>query len=221
MGKIYEALERAEETGSVKRGARHEPFDGSVFDQQPELVVLGRPGASIAEKFRFLRSLIVRPPDGTVRRTLLITSALQGEGKSFVASNLAVTIAQGLDEHVLLVDADLRNPRLHSIFGYPAEIPGLADHLLDGVELPEVLKRPVALEGGYGEKFSVLPAGKPTPNPHELLSSQRMRRFIAEVRDRYPDRYIIFDRAQSADTEGGHQGGPGAHTKRAFSGGGL
>ena len=186
MGKIYQALERAEYHD--EEPPKQSP--ASIFDLDPtnELVVLGKPGSAIAEQFRFLRSVITRPTQCAVPKTILVTSAMQGEGKSFTAANLAVTIAQGLDEFVLLVDADLRNPQLHRIFGVPDQgEKGLSTHLSEGEPLERLLRKTSI------EKLTVLPAGNSASNPAELLVSAKMKAFISEVRDRYPDRIVVFD----------------------------
>jgi exopolysaccharide/PEP-CTERM locus tyrosine autokinase len=186
MGKIYEALERAESKKEKSKQLNNiTSFD---FDPKEELVVLGRPGSAIAEQFRFLRSRIIRPAEGSVPKTILITSSLEGEGKSFVAANLAATIAHGLDEYVLLVDADLRHPQIHRIFNLNAgNGKGLSNHLSEGVPLNELL-----FKTSIG-KLTILPTGNCTANPAELLTSYKMEIFLNEVRDRYSDRIVIFD----------------------------
>jgi exopolysaccharide/PEP-CTERM locus tyrosine autokinase len=186
MGKIYEALERADKRPSETEN-KVAKFVRPQLELSPDLVVVQRPGAAIAEQFRFLRSKVIRPGADDAPRTILVTSALQAEGKTFVASNLAATISQGLDEYVLLVDADLRKPQVHNIFGIPEPEQGLSSHLRDGVPLQDVL-----CKTGI-DKLTILPAGSSGENPVELLASQRMKSFIAEVRDRYPDRVVIFD----------------------------
>lgn len=196
MGKIYEALERA------KQSRTEIPVDSSALgqpDPQPpvsdlvpqgfgrELVVLDKPGSQAAEMFRYLRSLVVHPAQGDPPRTILVTSALSGEGKTYVVCNLAVAISQGLDEYVLLVDADLRAPRVHRVFGVSPVTHGLSTHLDKQVPLEEVLRKTGL------PKLTILPGGNSTHRPAELLTSERMRRLIREVRDRYPDRFVIFD----------------------------
>lgn len=191
MSKIFEALQKAEQEHDPERSELRDQDQDQLWnleqDLSQELVVIGRPGSAAAEQFRFLRSRITRPQDGEVPKTVLMTSALQGEGKTFTACNLAVTIAKGLDEHVLLVDADLRNPRVHRVFGVQDGFRGLSTHLLHGEPLQDLLcKTPIP-------KLTLLPAGQEAENPAEILSSTRMKSFIAEVRDRYPDRLVIFD----------------------------
>lgn len=189
MGKIDDAITKAQR----KREKREEPAvfqpdrDPDLFANLPELVVMGRPGSAIAEQFRFLRSQVVWSRDRRTFKTIVITSSLEGEGKTFITANLGVTISQGMDEHVLLVDTDLRNSRLATMFGLSPGLPGLSDHLADNIPLEKLLQRTSI------DKLTILPAGSETVNPAELLSSLRMREFIKEVRDRYPDRYVIFD----------------------------
>jgi exopolysaccharide/PEP-CTERM locus tyrosine autokinase len=191
MGKIYEALERLEsdQLDSKRMSAGKTRSTTFRMEETPELVVVNMPGSILAEQFRFLRSRIIRPEDKQMRRSILITSALQGEGKSFIASNLAVVLALGVDEHVLLIDADLRSPKLHKVFGYSSEAPGLSDHLIDEVPLSEVLHKTEI------DKLTILPAGKYVGNPTELLSSSRMQDLLVEVRDKYKDRFVIIDSA--------------------------
>ncbi len=189
MSKIFEALQKVEleKTGPQPESSGLPGEVDIVGDLSEKLVALSRPGSVAAEQFRFLRSKIVRPAKGKPPKTILITSSLQGEGKTFAACNLAVTIAQGLDEHVLLVDADLRDPRVHSYFGQERTECGLATHLQRNEPLSGLLRKTSI------NKLTILPAGQETENPSELLSSQKMHSFISEVRDRYPDRVTIFD----------------------------
>ncbi len=155
----------------------------------PELVTLHNPRSFEAEQFKLLRTQLLFPKPGhQVPRTLMVTSALPGEGKSFVSANLAVSIAQGIEEHVLLVDCDLRHPTLHHLFGHDGNTPGLSSYLADStVPLSGVL-----LKTGI-DKLTLLPAGRSVVNPAELLSSPRMMELIGEMRERYDDRYIIID----------------------------
>jgi len=117
----------------------------------------------------------------------MITSSASGEGKSFVAANLAVSMANGIDEHVLLMDCDLRKPTLHRLFGFPDKIFGLTEYLTHGAPLVSILKKTRV------PKLTLLPCGTPPSNPSELISSDQMRKLIQEVKSRYPDRYIIID----------------------------
>ncbi|MBL7180662.1 MAG: polysaccharide biosynthesis tyrosine autokinase [Desulfobacterales bacterium] len=123
---------------------------------------------------------------GKAARSIMVTSAVPGEGKSFVAANLAISIAQSIQEHVLIIDSDMRVPSIHRQFGFD-DIPGLSEYLANGTPLSMLLQKTKV------DKLSILPAGKPPHNPAELLSSQRMSKLLEEVRERYSDRYIIID----------------------------
>jgi protein-tyrosine kinase len=150
------------------------------------LITLHSPQSFESEQFKHLRTNILFPISGAPPKCIMITSTAPGEGKSFVAANLAVSIAQGIHEHVLLVDCDLRRPRQHHIFGYD-HCTGLREYLTQKTPLPSLfLKTDV-------EKLTLLPAGTRPPNPAELLSSERMFEFIKEVRDRYQDRFVVID----------------------------
>jgi exopolysaccharide/PEP-CTERM locus tyrosine autokinase len=151
------------------------------------LVAHHSPQSFEAEQFRMLRTNIMFPAGGKASpRTILVTSALPGEGKSFVASNLALTIAQNIDKHVLLIDCDMRRPTVHKLFGYE-NVPGLSNYLTGEKTLQDLL-----IKTGNNH-LSILPGGPIPPNPAELLSSNRMLALLREVRTRYDDRYIIID----------------------------
>lgn len=116
----------------------------------------------------------------------MVTSTAPGEGKSFVAANLALSIAKSIDEYVLLMDCDLRMPSIHTRFGF-TELPGLSEYLKDNKPLSEILRKTAI------GKLSFLPAGTIPPNPSELISSEQMSRLLTEVKSRYDDRYIVID----------------------------
>jgi exopolysaccharide/PEP-CTERM locus tyrosine autokinase len=150
------------------------------------LVTLLDPLSYEAEQFKMLRTNLFYPVSGKVPRSILVTSTVPGEGKSFVASNLAVAIAQDIDRYVLLVDCDLRQPKIHTQFGF-GETPGLSDYLTNGSDLKDLLLNTQI------NKLSILPAGVRPPNPAELLSSEKMAALLEEITQRYRDRMIIID----------------------------
>jgi capsular exopolysaccharide synthesis family protein len=154
----------------------------------PLVVTYHRPVSVEAEIFKILRTNILFPKNGAPPpRTILVTSAIPGDGKSFVAANLAVSMAQGVQEHVMLMDCDMRRSTIHKRFGLHDDVLGLSDYLSGQHPLESLLKKTAV------DKLTILPSGPPPPNPSELLSSPAMRALLAEVRDRYPDRYIILD----------------------------
>lgn len=118
---------------------------------------------------------------------IMVTSALPGEGKTFTAANLAMSIAMELDNTVMLVDADVARPSLLKVLGLPPAR-GLLDVLVDeSIDLPQVLLRTNV------EKLTILPSGTPHPRATELLASDAMVRLLEDMASRYHDRIIIFD----------------------------
>jgi exopolysaccharide/PEP-CTERM locus tyrosine autokinase len=147
---------------------------------------------AIAESFRRIKQQILAnvasPRTGAPRANLvLVTSALAGEGKTFCAINLAISIALEMDRTVLLVDADVAKPGVPQALGLEAE-KGLMDVLLDHrVDLAEVLwKTDIG-------RLTLLPAGRAHKHATELLASDAMRGLLHEMAERYHDRIIIFD----------------------------
>lgn len=118
---------------------------------------------------------------------IMITSAVPGEGKSYLAANLAMSLAMELDHTVLLVDADVERPSLPRVLGFE-DGKGLLDVLLDSQLDPSRVILRTNLE-----KLSILPAGTHHPRATELLASAAMNKLLAEMAQRYPDRIIIFD----------------------------
>jgi protein-tyrosine kinase len=118
---------------------------------------------------------------------VMVTSALPGEGKTFMAINLALSIAMELDNTVLLVDADVARPAIPERLGLPPT-KGLLDLLTNReMDVAEVLLRTNV------DRLSVLPAGTPHARATELLASEAMTRLVEELAGRYPDRILIFD----------------------------
>jgi protein-tyrosine kinase len=118
---------------------------------------------------------------------ILITSALPGEGKSFLSANLAMSIAMERDSTVLLVEADPTRPSLTRLFDIPAG-PGLLDLLVD----PRLSVEDILVKTSVG-RFSFIPAGKRQEHATELLASEAMEKLIEHLASRYPDRVVIFD----------------------------
>ncbi|MBZ0156123.1 MAG: XrtA-associated tyrosine autokinase [Alphaproteobacteria bacterium] len=204
MSRIEKALEKAVQLRDSRAESDKKPvftkervrerIKESVFDAEesltvdnPYVITLKDPGSPASEEYRKLKSMIVKiTHQEAFLNALMVTSSLSWEGKTLTAMNLAITLAQEYDYTVLLVDADLRRPSLHGYFNIKPEF-GLADCLTDEIDLGDAL-----IKTGIG-KLSFLPSGKKVSNPVELLSSQRMKELIAEMKMRYPDRYIIID----------------------------
>ena len=147
------------------------------------LVAALAPQSLAAEQYRSLRTRIKRAENGRAVRTIVITSPAKGDGKSLTAANLALTMAQEFQQRVLLIDADLRRPAVHRLFGIPGG-PGLTDVLMGGAELNQAL---VNVENHH---LTLLPAGAIPNHPAELLGSASMRRVLDTLRTRF-DRILI------------------------------
>jgi capsular exopolysaccharide synthesis family protein len=219
MGKIYDALRRAEEqrlqlsaepqrqvhpsaptlaaaersTGKAwfwrrwierRLGARSQALVEEPGSGNKRRIAMLRPDSFAAEQFRTLRTRLDSIAAQHPLRTIAIASALPGEGKTLAAVNLAVVSAMSVGRRVLLVDCDLRRPRVHTTLGLSPET-GLA----------EVLKDHATLSGSVikveGLNLEVLGVRAQPPNPSELLASTRMRSLVEEAARAY-DR-VIFD----------------------------
>lgn len=155
-------------------GNGHEPTDNSVLFAQP--------GSLMAEQFRLLRTRVETAGPGTV----MITSALDNEGKTSCAINLARALAMGIDRGVILVDADLRHPSTAHVLGIRTN-PGLVDVLTGDAEWRSCIQH---MEH---ERLQVIPAGTSSPIAPELLGSPRLVQVIAEVKAAFPHHYVVFD----------------------------
>lgn len=150
------------------------------------------PGNSV-EEWRMLKRPILFNAFGNQttavknRNLVVVTSAFPGEGKTFTALNLGMSIAMEVDTTVLLVDSDVVRPSLSELLGLQ-RLPGLIDVLLDGaVGLSDVIVNTDM------PRLKVLPSGICHSRSTELLASEQMSRTAAELSDRYPDRIVIFD----------------------------
>jgi capsular exopolysaccharide synthesis family protein len=128
---------------------------------------------NFSEAFKSVRTNVLFSSADEGLRSLVITSAGPGEGKSLVASNLAVALAQA-GQRVLLIDADMRRPRVHEIFGGDQE-PGLSNVLSGNAKTSEAIRK------GKTAGLWLMPAGHIPPNPAELLGSRRYSDFIASL----------------------------------------
>jgi exopolysaccharide/PEP-CTERM locus tyrosine autokinase len=147
----------------------------------------------LLEDFRLIkrpllqRAFAERGPNDKPGNLIMLTSALPGEGKTYCAINLAMSIAMELDHTVLLVDADVARPSVLRTLGLPAHR-GLMDILLDDkLDMADVMLRTNV------DTLSILPAGTNTPRATELLASSTMSNLVNEIANRYPDRIVIFD----------------------------
>jgi capsular exopolysaccharide synthesis family protein len=135
------------------------------------------------EQYRRLAAAFHQAQRTSGAKVAMVASAVQGEGKSLTAANLALTMSESYRKNVLLIDADLRRPTQHSIFQIPGA-PGLSDGLISIDEPRLPLHR-------LSARLTILPAGRPTSDPIGAITSERMRRLIDEAREVFD--WIIID----------------------------
>jgi polysaccharide biosynthesis transport protein len=154
-----------------------------------DLYVHRFPGSLTAERCRGIRTSLAFVQGAVGRRCLMVSSPGASEGKSSVATSLALSLCQA-DKRVVLIDADLRRPRLHEVFELPdgGSSSGLAAYLQGHATLDDVLVR--APSGAPGN-LDIIPCGTPPEHPAELLESPALARLIEELRGRYD--VVIFD----------------------------
>ncbi len=151
-------------------------------DQSIDQIIVKEPQSPFAESYKTIRTAIMLSRSGRPPKNLLITSISPGEGKTATSVNLARTIAQS-ENSVLLVDSDLRRPRIHRIFGLDNS-KGLSTCLTGTSDIGSVLHK-------AGRNLTVLPAGPVPPNPSELLGSGTMQALLDEVGGRFD--IVIWD----------------------------
>jgi len=132
------------------------------------------PATHGAEQFRTLRSRLYQLRGNQTLRTILVTSSIPGEGKTFVANNLAQAIVRQPDRRALVIDADLRRPRLHVPLGAPLA-PGLTDYLRGEADELHVIQH------GQEGNLCFMPGGNEVTNPSELLSNGRLKILLDRV----------------------------------------
>jgi capsular exopolysaccharide synthesis family protein len=149
----------------------------------PRLVAAHAHTSLAAEQYRSLRTRIKNAENGRPLRAIVITSPNKGDGKSLTAANLALTMAQDFQQRVILVDADLRRPSVHRLFGVAATF-GLSNVLTEGAAVEDAL----LTVPDHG--LTILPAGPIPMHPAELLGSAAMRRVVETLRANF-DRVLI------------------------------
>jgi|ERR1035437_1374435 capsular exopolysaccharide synthesis family protein len=220
MSRIFEAIQRADfernaaQESDVRQAVDAFNLHGVEEPQQAEpdvdlekieqhrwepvlvsLPTLSDRGAAV-EQFRSLRSHISQLRFETPLKTILISSGIPGEGKSFVAVNLALSMARHSVKNVLLIDGDLRRGTLHSLLGAP-NAPGLTDYLAGNASLMSVMQRGLPLETakpGLGQDISnvtFIPAGVCGDSSSEFVSNHRMENLITTLSPYFD--WIVID----------------------------
>lgn len=137
-----------------------------------------------AEQFRTLRSRLYQLRGSQALKSILITSSMTGEGKTFVTANLVRALVRQAERRVLVIDADLRRSRLHVLFGAPSS-PGLSDYLRGSCDELSVIQR------GETDNLCFIPGGSQMSDPSELLSNGRLKTLLERMGPAFD--WIIID----------------------------
>jgi protein-tyrosine kinase len=148
-----------------------------------KVVVDAETNPASVEQYRRLAAVLHHAQNERGLKVIMVTSALPGEGKTLTASNLALTLSESYQRRVLLVDADLRRPSIHQLFALPS-LAGLSD----GLRSIEDRKLTLVEVSSH---LTVLPAGRPDPDPMSVLTSSRMQYVLDEAREKFD--WVIVD----------------------------
>lgn len=150
-------------------------------------IITGQFTGTAGDAYKMLRTQVLQRLNENHWNALAITSPGNNEGKTLTAINLAISLAQEVTHTVLLVDANLRHPGVHTYFGLTPE-KGLSDYLTGDEPLSSLLINPAGIE-----RFVILPGGAPLANSSEMLSSPKMKQLVEELKERYRSRIVLFD----------------------------
>lgn len=171
--------------GAVVSRTRTVAVDRNVLRKNG--VIPAEIGGKLGPAFKMLRTRVLQRMHQRGWNTLAVVSATPKDGKTFTAINLAIAIAGDTEHTALLVDLDLLNPSVHRRFGIRPEV-GIEQCLRGEAPISAALINP----HGY-PKLRLLPAREPVASSSELLCSERARRIVRELKQRYPDRMVLFD----------------------------
>lgn len=186
------------EDTSVQRGVQGQEWSAPVYGQSSRvridyqraadchLILTDNMAGDKLNSIKILRTRLLNLAREKGWRTILITSTHPGEGKTVTAINLAFALAREHQQTVVLVDGDLRNPCIADYLGFSVQH-GLADYFQKEVSLNEIMVWPGV------EKLVIVPGGRPIADSAELIGSPEMQELVREMKDRYQDRYILFD----------------------------
>ncbi len=170
---------------SIARMKEFSPLSiGELAEQR--IVTPGMEADGVSNAFREVRTKIVQAARGR-NCSVLVTAVTPKAGCSFVALNLAVAFSLDETKTALLMDSNLANPAFHNLHG-PEDGPGLAEYLETDDLAAEKIIHPVGIH-----RLRLMPAGKKQNAGREYFTTVKMRRLLAEITERYPDRYLIMD----------------------------
>ncbi len=194
---VYSRAERVEAERSQELTTRQPTNGGPAHDDgvpleapvatapgvAEKVVVDAETNPASIEQYRRLAAVLHHAQNERGLRVIMVTSALPGEGKTLTAANLALTLSESYQRRVLLIDADLRRPSVHQLFALPS-LSGLTDGLRS------VEDRKLTLVE-VSPRLTVLPAGRPDPDPMSVLTSSRMQYVLDEARTKFD--WVIVD----------------------------
>lgn len=194
MNKIAKAMLKAIDSDSLTTAPRRDA-KGSGSSKAVKLnkahmannkVIGGITDPSILDYYNLLRTQVLQRTRGEQKNVIMVTSAMPGEGASLTAINLAISIARELNQFALLVDTHLRSPVIDKYFGITTKR-GLSDYLIGEIPIFDLMIRTDL------DKLALLPVGRTITGSTEILGSPKMRTLVQEMKERYPDRYVIFN----------------------------
>ena len=158
----------------------------SAATRERNRLVAAIPGHPLRDTYRMLRTRVLQELKANDWNTIAVTSPAMGCGKTLTAINLAISLAMDLSHLVLLVDGDLRNPKVHSYFDFQPEF-GLNDFLFDDVPVSDIMFHPDI------DRLTVLPGRESISESAEQLASPKAFGLLQDLRTRYADRIIVVD----------------------------
>ncbi len=164
----------------------------SASDLAARRVLQGSNGGPFEEAYKILRTQILHRLREQHWNVIGVTSPGRQEGKTLVAVNLSISMAMEANHTVILVDGNLRSPRVHELLGL--ENRGLADFLLENIPISDLLIHPQI------DRLVVMPAGGPLRNSVESLTLSKMTSLVEEMKHRYASRVVVFDLPPLLDT---------------------
>ncbi|MBV1870723.1 MAG: polysaccharide biosynthesis protein [Gammaproteobacteria bacterium] len=161
--------------------------------QRRKIVYAGMPDKKLLKVYRDIRTQLLKKSSGE-NFVLLVTSAFEGGGASFNATNIAAAFSLDEAKTSILVDCNLHNSMAGNLGDFN-DAPGLTDYLVSG----DICEEDIIYSSGV-PRVRVVPAGSYSESGAEYVSSERMKRFIQSIKKRYPDRFIVIDSPSLADS---------------------
>lgn len=163
------------------------PADVSFEEMEVNKILPALDDRSAVTAYKMMRTRVLQRMRSNNWRTLIVTSAGPGEGKTTTACNLALSISHDVNQAVILVDLDLQRPSLAECFGLEVEA-GIGDYLTGQADLQDIVYAPTGMD-----RIAIIPNRAPVPHSSELLASPRMRDLVDWLKNQGPETISIFD----------------------------